>query len=117
MKAINTKFLITLLLVTFSAFTGAFAQTNVTNEIVSEENAQEMIQENTVETSSIEISNWFTGAKQESNVTTTKEESTTINRSALISKKEQYLKSGMSNKTLLIRSIMKKANSYVNATV
>lgn len=117
MKAINNKFLITLILVTFSAFTGAFAQTTVSNEIVSEENALEVIQENTVEMSSIEISNWFSGAKQESNVTTTKEESTTINRSALISKKEQYLKSGMSTKTILIRSILKKANSYVNATV
>lgn len=117
MKAINTKFLITLILVTFSAFTGALAQTTVANELVSEENAQEMIQENTVEMSSIEISNWFTGAKQETNVSSTKEESTTINRSALISKKEQYLKSGMSTKTILIRSIMKKADSFVNATV
>jgi hypothetical protein len=117
MKAINTKFFITLILVTFSAFTGAFAQTTVSNVIVSEENALEVIQENTVEMSSIEISNWFSGAKQESNVKTTKEESTTINRSALISKKEQYLKSGMSTKTILIRSILKKANSYVNATV
>lgn len=117
MKAINTKFLITLILVIFSAITEVSAQTTVVNEIVSEEQAQEMIQENTVETSSIEISNWFSGAKQETKVSTAKEESTTINRSSLVSKKEQYLKSGMSNKTLLIRSIMKKANSYVNATV
>lgn len=117
MKAINTKFLITLILVIFSAITEVSAQTTVANEIVSEEQAQEMIQESTVEMSSIEISNWFSGAKQESKVSAVKEESTTINRSALVSKKEQYLKSGMSNKTLLIRSIMKKANSYVNATV
>lgn len=116
MKAINTKFLITLIIVLFSAITEVSAQTTVANEIVSEENAQEMIQESTVEMSSIEISNWFSGAKQEINVTSAKE-STTINRSALVSKKEQYLKSGMSNKTLLIRSIMKKADSYVNATV
>ncbi len=78
--------------------------------------AQEMIQVNTVEMSSIEISNWFAGAKQETNVTSVKE-STTINRSSLISKKEQYLKSGFSTKTILIRSIMKKADGYVNATV
>jgi hypothetical protein len=44
-------------------------------------------------------------------------ESTTQNRSALISKKEQYLKSGFSTKTILIRSILKKADGYVNATV
>ena len=117
MKAINTKFLITLILVTFSAFTGAFAQTTVSNEIVSKENALEVIQENTVEMSSIEISNWFSGAKQETKVSSAKEESTTINRSSLVSKKEQYLKSGMSTKTILIRSIMKKADGYVNATV
>ena len=117
MKAINTKFLITLIVVLFSAITEVSAQTVVTNEIVSEENAQEMIQENAVEMSSIEISNWFSGAKQETKVSTAKEESTTINRSSLVSKKEQYLKSGMSTKTILIRSIMKKADSYVNATV
>jgi hypothetical protein len=117
MKAINTKFLITLILVIFSAITEVSAQTTVANEIVSEEQAQEMIQESTVEMSSIEISNWFSGAKQETKVSTAKEESTTINRSALVSKKEQYLKSGMSTKTILIRSIMKKADSYVNATV
>jgi hypothetical protein len=117
MKAINTKFLITLIVVLFSSITVVSAQTVVTNEIVSEENVQEMIQENAVEMSSIEISNWFSGAKQETKVSTAKEESTTINRSSLVSKKEQYLKSGMSTKTILIRSIMKKADSYVNATV
>ena len=117
MKAINTKFLITLIIVLFSVNNEIFAQTTVENQLVSEEQAQEMIQESTIELSSIEISNWFSGAKQESKFSAAKEESTTINRSALLSKKEQYLKSGMSSKTLLIRSIMKKANSYVNATV
>jgi len=117
MKAINTKFLITLLFVLFSAITEVAAQTTVATELVSEEQAQAMIQENTVETSSIEIANWFSGAKQETKVSAAKEESTTLNRSALVSKKEQYLKSGMSTKTILIRSIMKKADSYVNATV
>ncbi|MEZ4839072.1 hypothetical protein [Flavobacterium sp.] len=117
MKAINTKFFITLSLVIFSAITEVAAQTTAVNEIVSEENAQTMIQEANVEMSSIEISNWFSGAKQDTKVSPNKEESTTINRSALVSKKEQYLKSGMSTKTILIRSIMKKADSYVNATV
>jgi hypothetical protein len=117
MKALTNRFFLTILLVAFS--TVAFSQSTPTNEkssFVSEAQAQEMIQTNTVEMSSVEISNWFAGAKQETNVTSVKE-STTINRSSLISKKEQYLKSGFSTKTILIRSIMKKADGYVNATV
>lgn len=117
MKTLTNRFFLTILLVAFS--TVAFSQSTSTNEktsLVSEEQAQEMIQSNAVEMSSIEISNWFAGAKQETKVTSVKE-STTINRSSLISKKEQYLKSGFSTKTILIRSIMKKADGYVNATV
>lgn len=116
MKTFNINFLLTVLFIALSS--SAFAQTNSTleNVLVSDEAAKELIQVNNVETSSIEISNWFAGAKQNSTVTNAKE-STTVNRTTLMSKKEQYLKSGMSNKTLLIRSIMKKADSYINATV
>ena len=117
MKALTNRFFLTILLVAFS--TVAFSQSTPTNEkssFVSGAQAQEMIQTNTVEMSSIEISNWFAGAKQETNVTSVKE-STTINRSSFILKKQQYLKSGFSIKTILIRSIMRKVNAYVNATV
>ncbi|MDY0089239.1 MAG: hypothetical protein RBR78_02625 [Flavobacteriaceae bacterium] len=69
------------------------------------------------EISSINIINWFVGAKQNSNLSLSDKEGNKEGQSAVISKKEQYLQSGLSNKTLLIRSIMKKADSYTNATV
>jgi len=115
MKTLTNRYFLTLLLVAFSAV--AFAQSNTEKSvIVSETQAQELLQVNSDEMASTQIENWFTGVKQEANGTTVTE-STTINRSSLISKKEQYLKSGFSNKTILIRSIMKKADGYVNATV
>lgn len=112
MKTLTNRFFLTVLLVAFS--TVAFAQTN-SNELVSEAQAQELLEINSEEMASAEVTNWFVGTKQETNVTSVKE-STTINRASLISKKEQYLKSGFSNKTILIRSIMKKVDGYVNAT-
>lgn len=54
--------------------------------------------------------NWFTGTNQEI------ENKINNTTSVLISKKEMYLVSGLSNKTLLIRSLLKKADSNVNAT-
>lgn len=54
--------------------------------------------------------NWFTGAKQEVEV---QEKNTS---SLLVSKKDMYLQSGFSNKTLLIRTLLKKADSAINAT-
>jgi hypothetical protein len=115
MKTLTNRFFLTVLLVAFS--TVAFAQSNSNNnELVSEAQAQEMLEINADEMASAEITNWFTGVKQEDNVTKATE-STTINRSSVISKKEQYLKSGLSNKTILIRSIMKKVDGYANATV
>jgi hypothetical protein len=115
MKTLTNRFFLTVLLVAFS--TVVFAQSNSNNnELVSEAQAQEMLEINSDEMASAEIANWFTGVKQEANVTNATE-STTINRSSVSSKKEQYLKSGFSNKTILIRSIMKKVDGYVNATV
>lgn len=64
----------------------------------------------------IEFSNWFTGSTQK-NIQPIFESENNNKKSALISKKEQYLQLGLSNKTLLIRSILKKADSYANATV
>ncbi len=115
MKTLTNRFFLTILLVAFS--TVVFAQSNTEKSVlVSEAQAQELLQVNSDEMASAEIQNWFTGVKQEANVTSTTE-STTINRSSLISKKEQYLKSGFSNKTILIRSIMRKVDAFVNATV
>lgn len=57
---------------------------------------------------------WFTGVKQTLEVSNTSKETQT-GRSALQSKKEMYLQSGMSNKTLLIRSLLKKADCNFRA--
>lgn len=115
MKTLTNRIFLTVLFIAFS--TVAFSQsTTEVNTIVSVAQAQEMVQTNSTEMASAEISNWFIGAKQEVNVNVVNE-STTINRASLISKKEQYLKSGFSTKTILIRSIMKKADGYSNATV
>lgn len=115
MKTLTNRFFLTIVLIAFS--TVAFAQSNSdVNVIVSEAQAQEMVQTNSDEMASAELSNWFVGAKQDVKVNSVNE-STTINRASLASKKEQYLNSGFSNKTILIRSIMKKADAYINATV
>lgn len=114
-SAVNRNFLVVIFLM-FIGIIGSSAQTTSTNELVNESEAMELIKNSEENVSSAEISNWFIGAKQEVNLTKSNE-STTQNRSALISKKEQYLKSGFSTKTILIRSILKKADGYVNATV
>jgi hypothetical protein len=64
--------------------------------------------------SSAMTSQWFTGVKQTLEFTNILKETQT-GSSALQSKKEMYLQSGMSNKTLLIRSLLKRADNNVRA--
>ena len=64
--------------------------------------------------SSTMTTQWFTGVKQTLEVSNPTKEIQTGN-SALQSKKEMYLHSGMSNKTLLIRSLLKRADSHSRA--
>ena len=58
-----------------------------------------------------QMSDWFSGQ-----VAPTQEASSndTQKRSLVPNKKEMYLQSGLSNRTLLIRSLLKKADSYMN---
>ncbi|MFN3756027.1 MAG: hypothetical protein ACK4RM_03655 [Flavobacterium sp.] len=61
-------------------------------------------------------SQWFTGVKQNIETSISKKDSQNSTNS-LLSKKEMYLQSGLTNKTLLIRSLLKKADSNTRATV
>lgn len=65
--------------------------------------------------SSAMTTQWFAGVKQTLEVSSSNRESQS-GSSALQSKKEMYLQSGMSNKTLLIRSLLKRADSNTRAT-
>lgn len=58
-----------------------------------------------------QMSDWFSGQ-----VVPSQEASLNISqkRSLVPNKKEMYLQSGLSNRTLLIRSLLKKADSYLN---
>lgn len=116
MNSIVSRNFVVVIFLMFIGIVGVSAQTTLTNELVNESEAMELIKNLEESVSSAELSNWFIGAKKEVNLTKSNE-STTQNRSAIVSKKEQYLKSGFSKKTILIRSILKKANSYIKATV
>jgi len=58
-----------------------------------------------------QMSDWFSGQ-----VAPSQEASFNVSqkRSLVPNKKEMYLQSGFSNRTLLIRSLLKKADSYLN---
>lgn len=114
-STVNRNFLVVIFLM-FIGIIEASAQTTSTNELVNQSEAIELIKYSEETVSFAEISNWFIGSKQEINLSKSNE-STSQNRSALASKKEQYLKCGFSTKSILIRSILKKADGYVNATV
>lgn len=61
-------------------------------------------------------SQWFTGVKQNIETSVSGKDSQNSTNS-LLSKKEMYLHSGLTNKTLLIRALLKRAESNTNATV
>lgn len=113
---INQK-LVTIFIVLFAAFNmnAQVAENKIDEVLVNKEQTIELDNSQTG-ISNIESSSWFIGAKQQTNQSLSENEGNK-GKSALISKKEQYLQSGLSNKTLLIRSILKKADSYTNATV
>jgi hypothetical protein len=68
--------------------------------------------ESTVEVvADAQMSDWFSGQVAPSQTASGKVSTT---RSLVPSKKEMYLQSGCSNSTLLIRSILKKADAYLN---
>ncbi|WP_333695477.1 hypothetical protein [Flavobacterium sp.] len=99
----------------FAGMVAATAQTPAPAE--AQETAEKV--ETVVETpaaavASVEMASWFVGTLNAASSATGAVKAT---RSLVPSKKEQYLQSGMSNKTLLIRSILRKADGFVNATV
>ncbi len=100
----------------FAGMVAATAQTPAPAE--AQETAEKV--ETVVETPaaavvSVEMASWFVGTLSTASSSATG--AVKANRSLVPSKKEQYLQSGMSNKTLLIRSILRKADGFVNATV
>jgi hypothetical protein len=100
----------------FAGMVAATAQTPAPAE--AQETAEKV--ETVVETpaaavASVEMASWFVGTLNAASSSATGAVKAT--RSLVPSKKEQYLQSGMSNKTLLIRSILRKADGFVNATV
>jgi len=108
----NLKFLVFFFLMVISTSTiGQNADSNekreLKNEYSSEINVDLKIDK--AELAAFQT-NWFTGSNQEI------QNKTNNTTSVLTSKKEMYLQSGLSNKTLLIRSLLKKADSNINAT-
>lgn len=89
----------------------AYAQEGTVNVVAIEENkniTKESVEDNKI--SNLDVTGWIVGATKTS---TTKKENT----NKPMSKKEQFSQFGASTKTLLIRSLIKKANSYTQALV
>lgn len=97
-------------------FTCFFTVTTVTAQEATVTTATTVSTTSSLETTAVvvaeaDMSDWFSGQVAPSQAASSN--STQI-RSLVPNKKEMYLQSGLSNRTLLIRSLLKKADAYMN---
>ncbi|MDP2161372.1 MAG: hypothetical protein Q8K02_12865 [Flavobacterium sp.] len=109
MKAVVNKSFFLSIVLTVMASVSSFAQETKAEvmTLVTETEAAILLQTSNETVTGLELTSWFSGAAVSI-------KGVSIQTVKLPSKKEQYLQSGFSTKTLLIRSLLKKADSHFN---
>ncbi|GGD14798.1 hypothetical protein [Flavobacterium orientale] len=108
-SVVNKSLFLSIVLTLMVAFSGTAQNATSTQgmTIVTEKEAVALLQTANETVAALNMTSWFSGAA-------VSVQGVSVQTVKLPSKKEQYLQSGFSTKTLLIRALMKKADRQYN---